>query len=243
MGMPPCQTKQHRCVPRWPILAHEKSPVTQALLPQMKYNRNFPLSSVYGPSKLLGAGYPDLYIEQGTLHIELLLRHYRSQQGPMYKCRLVTKSDRLALEHNVWCTNAPPTPPNTRMDPSDQQLSTRQSMPTQPSRLTVQPIREHNFALICTARSNKKYTATEINAINKCRIYMQAETLSDIYNIQGTALDNQVIYHFHKNPDPFTLLNPTLWSKQAPPGPKQWKIWNKFVHQEFTTSTKSNTLW
>lgn len=72
---------------------------------------------------------------------------------------------------------------------------------------------------------------------------MQAETLSDIYNIQGTALDNQVIYHFHKNPDPFTLLNPTLWSKQAPPGPKQWKIWNKFVHQEFTTSTKSNTLW
>lgn len=160
------------------------------------------------------------------------------------QCWLVTKSDRLALEHHVWCTNAPPTPPNTRMDPSDQQLSTRQSMPTQPSWLTVQHIREYGIALLRAACSNKKYTTTEINTINKCRIYMQAETLSDMCNIQGTALDNQGIYHLHKNPDPFTLWHPTgLWSKQAPPGPKQWKIWNTFVHQEFTTCTKSNTLW
>ena len=60
-----------------------KSPATQAFLNAYHYNRHFPLSATYGPTKMDGLGFRDMIVKHGAQHITLLFKHLRANDGPI----------------------------------------------------------------------------------------------------------------------------------------------------------------
>jgi hypothetical protein len=55
-----------------------QSAATRATLMKLGFNRNTAHRVVYGPSRYGGLGFRDLFVEQGTGQVEMLVRHLRA---------------------------------------------------------------------------------------------------------------------------------------------------------------------
>ena len=66
------------------------SPVLNACLSKMGYNRNMPCEVVYGPQAMFGIGMHDYYIEQGIHQLSTLVSHLwqDSETGQMMRIEL-----------------------------------------------------------------------------------------------------------------------------------------------------------
>jgi hypothetical protein len=62
------------------------------------------------------------------------------------------------------------------------------------------------------------YTESEIQGINRCRLYLQVECLLDICNADGVMLDPELL---EKAPI-VTSTSTIQWPYQGPPGPRSW---------------------
>jgi hypothetical protein len=66
--------------------------------------------------------------------------------------------------------------------------------------------------------------------INRCRLYLQVECLSDITTSDGTRITSEWISPTSKRSSRSTKS----WPIQGDPGPEAWKIWGNYLNQAFT---------
>jgi hypothetical protein len=86
------------------------SPVIQACLSKMGYNRNLPKEVVYGPKELFGYGIHDYYIEQGICQLTALVGHIRqnSETGRLMRIKLQWCQAQAGIaSHLLGDTSAP----------------------------------------------------------------------------------------------------------------------------------------
>jgi hypothetical protein len=104
---------------------------------------------------------------------------------------------------------------------------------------TVKPrTYRENDSYIMDDKSITKMSRKEQILINRCRIFLQVETISDIANAEGTHIKKAWFNPNDKKPSHSNLD----WPGQGDPGSEAWKIWKTFLTRTYTTNDMTNTL-
>jgi hypothetical protein len=81
------------------------------------------------------------------------------------------------------------------------------------------------------------YTDSETEGINRCRLYLQVECLSDICTAEGASLNPRL----RDKPPAVTSTSTIHWPRQGLPGPRSWAIWCRFL-KTYTRDSASDRL-
>jgi hypothetical protein len=101
---------------------------------------------------------------------------------------------------------------------------------------TVCPRRVHDHILMDDVLAGF-YTDSEIQGINRCRLYLQVECLSDICAADGVRLDPGI----QEKAPTVTSRSTIQWQCQGLPGPRSWAIRHRFL-KTYTRDSASNRL-
>jgi hypothetical protein len=166
-----------------------KSRVIHACLSKMGYNCNSPKEVVYGPSEFFGFGMHDYYIEQGIRQLTALVGHIRQD----------SETGRLMRIELQWCQVQAGTVKHLLGKPSDPInyietcwiMSIQDFLWTYGLRIdfTKTPIPvvqcDHDEFLMDALRVRGSCTATELQQMNACRMWLQVARVSDISSADG----------------------------------------------------------
>ena len=199
-----------------------------ALLPAMGCNRNMPREVVFGPQCMGGIGLRHLHIEQGSKQTLGCLRHLR-HSGP------VGKMIRIAMQwfqHLVGVSFSTFEHPGTTLSHAEGEwlMSVRTFLAASDCKLrvvglqTVERRRIQDRALMDDAIS-AGLPREMTRGINRVRLFLQVECLSDICTPDGTKLEDTM---WTANPS-LPSRTHKLWPRQAPPGPKSLESWKLFL--------------
>jgi hypothetical protein len=168
---------------------HITAPVIRACLSKMGYNCNSLKEVVYGPSELFGYGMHDYYIEQGIRQLTALVGHIRQD----------SETGRLMRIELQWCQVQSGTSKHLLGNPTDQIdyietcwiMSIRDFLRTYGPRIefTKTPIPvvqcNHDEFLMDALRVHGGCTATKLQRMNACRMWLQVARVSDISSADG----------------------------------------------------------
>ena len=193
------------------------------------YNRNSPLSVLFTPFHLGGAGFKHLYDIQGTGQILLFLSHWRfatSQLGKLL--RIVTKWVQYYLGTSQFFLDDVTTPlPHI---PTKWYTSLRNYLSDSDTQLKLAtPIsypfqREEDKQLMDVFITSGTFTPGEIVKLNYCRLYLNVHTVADITLADGLTLDATM------QKGTVSLLSSRSKHspiKQSRPPERVWMLWRK----------------
>ena len=217
-----------------------QSQFTMAILPRLGYNRNTPRAVMFAESTRGGAGLRHLFAEQGTRQIGALMFRLR-KETPLGKTILI----QLKWAQRICGTSIPIFQDTDRSLPhlGDEKwiLTLQQFLRLSDLTLLIPPIntpspqRINDRAIMDIVTTGKTYKPREIKIINRCRLHLRVETVSDITDASGDSLTLAAI-----------LCGPpqdsnTLWPCQ--PCPTTTAAWKKFTTSLCNehTHTNSNT--
>jgi hypothetical protein len=217
----------------------QRSPI-RALLSTMGFNRNMPLEVVFGPISHGGLGLRHLYVEQGCQKTSALLQHIRQQSrlGKMM-CMLIQWTQVTVGVGFAMLTEPWRTPPHAvgQWLPSlcaflaDSECSIEIS-----NTYTVCIRRVHDRILMEDAMSGN-FTDSEIRDINRCRVFLQVECLSDVCTADGLTTDPGL----QAQPPMVVSQSAIKWPRQGIPGPRSWATWRIFI-KTYTRDSTNNRL-
>ena len=202
----------------------------RALLAGMGYNRNMPSEVVYGPKQSAGIAMLGLFVFQGLSHVMYLIKHLRSPVSPLHNMLIILLAwyqqvagiSRSVLEdtRNLPHVEAP------WLDTTREFLrKTNSSVTTSHINLPT-PRRDHDETIMDLALE-LGYKPWEIRAINRCRIFLQVEFISDLATPSGTHLQDS-LYQF---PPAVSSVSTHLWPRQSCPEHKFWAQWRHLLRQ------------
>ena len=198
------------------------------IVPRCGFNRNTKREILYGPIELGGANFRHLYVEQGIGQVELFLKHWRlnSTAGKLlriavgwFQVQVGTSTSFLEDVH----TSLP------HLE-SKWLLSLREFLASIDAFLqldktgipTVQ--RTHDAHIMDSIMSSGQFTPAEIRRLNYCRLYLQAQTISDLALISGSSLDPaKLMGHLSERS---SIMHGIQINQQRPLAP-EWKLWRK----------------
>ena len=218
------------------------SPVLRACLTKMGYNCNMPKEVIYGPPELFGIGVHDYYIEQGVQQLVTLFGHIRQTSE-------TSKMMRIELQ---WCQVQAGTGKHLLADPTDEinYIETCWMMSIRDF------LRTYGLSIDLTATSLPKLqstkdeflmdairqrgggTATSMQRINACCMYLQVTRLSDITSANGKYLRKECLTGQMKHL--FRLA--TIWPRQGNPPKQWWRLWNRTLRQVFASDGTNTKL-
>jgi hypothetical protein len=206
-----------------------QSPVAQATLTGLGYHRRTPIAIAYGPPALGGIGLRHLFAEQGSLKVQALIQQIRcnTKLGDLMRTQLQwaqlvcgsssslledTKTTWPMLSDELWISSL-------RVFLSLSELSVRI-----PGINPVKLQREGDFAIMDAVQS-LHYCRRDIILINRCRIFLRVNTVSDICNAAGT----QVNYRMYKCDGSIRNDSSLNWPRQTRPGQTAITVWQRFL--------------
>jgi len=200
----------------------------QALLPKLHINRNTSRSIVFGGEMYGGIALPNIYITQGIDKLKLFLGHLRIQdrtgkliQIDMSFIQLLTGSGKLFLNQDEgrykWL--------EAGWLQSLWQFTSRYSLEfLYPDGWVPSKPREHDHFLMALFQKHKP-SLKIMSTLNRCRLYLQVLTLSDI-----TTADGRSILEEAKQGQPLPDRRSTLlWPAQGLPPKQDWNIWRQYL--------------
>ena len=224
-----------------PQLANIQSAPINALLPAMGYNRNMPRAVVFGPSYLGGIGLRHLYIEQGSKQIMACIRHlrHRGPVGRMLKIAMQWFQHLIGVSFSAFEKTKPALPHAE----GAWFLSLRRFLNDSVCQLqvigihTVQCRRQYDRVLMDDAIKSG-FSNGAIQGINRVRLFLQVECLSDICTPDGKRLEANLL------DEAPTLPSRThkLWPRQGPPGPKSREAWKMFLLNTYCGGTNGRLV-
>jgi len=201
-----------------------QSIILQALLPKLHINRHTARSIIHGPSELGGLALPQLYTTQGVDKLYLLLGHLRikDRTGDLIHSdftylQLLSGSGTFILNQDQknyrWVEQGWLTSIWAFINSSNLQLVyPNQWVPTLP--------RQHDKYLMEFFRS-LHLPHTTIEQLNRCRLYLQVVTVSDISSACGKYILPTI-----KTGNIVPARSSTLrWVTQGKPTKADWSIW------------------
>ena len=217
------------------------SPIHEIGLPQSRICRKFPKDLVYGSTDTLGLGLDDLYVDQGTSKVEILLEHLYADNmtGSLLRSALEWSSIHVGIGQNIFSLDfglyghlLPQSWIKTLW-----QFASEYKITLPSSEKNLQLHRRGDIYLM-EEYAHKGLRISELRAINKCRLFLQVTTLSDIIDGSGHRLCN-LAKNGHKNNDRPSYHQ---WPIQSNPGPADWRIWRKAMRQSFPRDDHGNII-
>jgi hypothetical protein len=91
------------------------------------------------------------------------------------------------------------------------------------------PLYRENDSLIMDSTTIKELSRKEQILVNRCRIFLQIENLSDITNAEGKQILSQYINNHPTKPS----RSRKKWPLQGDPGREAWNIWKRVISRAF----------
>ena len=211
-----------------------QSPVTHSILPAMGLNRHMPLEIVFGPKEIGGLGLRHLFAEQGTAKSIALLKHIRTSRdlGQALEIKLLWDQRIAGIGHSILSPpfdNCPQLIHEKWTTTLQEFLKQSQLEIIIPSHYTPTKKRTNDLILMdnINLKSGKinKVTAPAIMYINQCRLYLHAESLADICNVNGTEITKQA----YDCLEIAQLNDQELWPLINRPRPNNIETWQAFL--------------
>ena len=212
----------------------------RAIIGKCGFNRNTKRLIIYGPTSLGGCSFRHLATEQGLGQIQTCLKFSRTDSQPGRMLRIALAWVQLAAGTSVSLLTDVKTPlPHceskwflslrTYLNKIDGHLEL--GFPTVPP-----PQRVKDQYIMDIVLSSKKFKPEAIQLVNYCRLYLQAVTIADIAEANGTHLDPALL---RGSPSLLSSMTTLLWINQERPSEKAWGCWRRAC-QLF--STRNGTL-
>ena len=210
------------------------TPVYKVALPRMGVLPTLPLQYRYAPSRYQGIDLPNFEVEQLIQKITIFLMHgnQNTQIGNSITLCLEEIQLELGLMHNFFTT------PYNKFGHLTQRSWIRHLWEScSKHNITLRgkyamPVlqREHDIGLMDTLISSRTFSKQQEAAINRCRIYLQAVTLSDIVDGAGLSVSKQAYDGYR---DIFRVSKWT-WPNQERPPLKDWRLWRDAINYCWT---------
>ena len=174
-------------------------PATKKIAAKCGFARTMATEILYGPASLGGASFRECYIEQGIGQLQLFLRHWRNpdtQAGKMTRIAVHW----IQLHCGTGSSFLDDVETEIPHTPSKWYFSLREFLAHSHLRLRldedgVLPTqREHDEYIMDKVLASGKFKEkSDIRTINHCRLYLQAVTIADLANPEGTHLDTDML--------------------------------------------------
>ena len=203
----------------------------RALLPRSGYNRHMACEIRYGPAVLGGAGFKQLYIEQGALLLQQVYKYLNSPTTTIGRLLMMTISWTQAFLGISECFLTEVTRPIPPVGTSilldlRKFLNKIQGKLVLQTETTAKLLRQHDRFIMDIALQQTLWKQRHMLQINACRRYLQAQTLADITNMSGTRLQPSVITG---GPKTFDQHIRCAAFHQKRPGEFAWRTWRRFL--------------
>jgi hypothetical protein len=202
------------------------SPILQCCLPQMGVVRTLSHTLVHAPSKFLGLQIPNLFHSQGVAHIDRLLRFFKSHQLTGELLRHSAQALRLEVGCNGSLLELPFSTfgvlackswmKHTWFFLSDNKVSVHIDVPEF-------ELRRENDSLLIPLFVSLGYSGEKLVKLNKCRIFLQVVTLSDICCGDGQVLNHNAWHGIQS----LSQKQFYLWPNQGTLPYTFWEVWRE----------------
>jgi hypothetical protein len=220
------------------------SPLLKAALPAAGICRNFPRVLVFAPTKYQGLGVPNLYTEQGISHIFQCL-HHAHQQSNITGQLLRASLEQLQLELGL------PGYPFSHEFKSFGHLATTSWIKSLWQFLSdtaislhgqgpTLPLRRDNDLYLIQSFYDAGFRGASLQALNRCRLYLQATTLSDIATGSGCSIMH---WAWVGQQSRITHISSSYeWPVQHRPDARDWRIWQTALTSTFGVVASTRSL-
>ena len=208
-------------------------PILSAALSKTSISKNFPRHVLYGPQDHGSLGLHSLHTTQGAIHISKLQEYLAADTitGHLFRtsiefCKLHLGIGRnlFNLDYNTfaylvpdcWIKHTWPFAYNNHITIKDNVTSTI-------------PLLRDNDLYLMEAFINEGFSGITLHRINKCRLYLQVNTLSDIYNGYGNDYSTNAYQCIQDRTRP----SPLIWPVQPCPDIKSIKAWRSAIRKTF----------
>lgn len=198
------------------------------IAPRCGFNCHTKREILYGPLELGGANFRHLHVEQGIGQVGLFLRNWRLDSTAGKLLRIAVGWFQYQLGTSYWfLEKVDTTLPHLE---SKWLASLREFLHSIQSGLQldnpgIPPLQRcHDSHIMDAILEAKTFSASEIKRLNYCRLYLQAQTISDLTDVSGCYLD-RVKYEgrfFHNS-----SCTHGMWIHQKRPSSLEWKLWQR----------------
>jgi hypothetical protein len=215
--------------------------ILRPCLKKMGFNQSTPRSIIHAPQQYQGQGMPTLWCQQGTSQILMLIESLRTA-GPLQNMATILTE---WIHVFTGTTKHPFQSPRHTFPPLShgwsasllqflQQTDISLQFPTKPPVLR----REKDQILMDRAILYTR-NVEQLKNINHCRLFLQAETLSDICTAIGDRLHPIVLDHFMAQP---VSRSTKYFPIQAKPGHRPWMQFTAFLRSSFCGNSRAVEL-
>ena len=198
------------------------------MIPRCGFNRNTKREILYGPLELGGANFRHLYAQQGIKQVMLFITHWRQSSiaGKLLRIAVAWFQKQVGVSFSILDRVDVPLPhlESKWIGSLRQFLASIQGSLHLDDHLPPILQRFHDFNIMDAVIESKQFSAAEIRRINYCRLYLKAETVSDLTQIGGRHLDP------HKLRGEFSLMSSRTWDNsihQERPAELEWQLWRR----------------
>ena len=201
----------------------------QIIIPRCGFNRNTKREIMYGPLELGGASFRHLYTQQGIQQTMLFIKHWRQSSiaGRLLRIAMAWFQTQVGVSYSIMArvhTTALPHLESKWISSPRQFLASIQGSLQFDDHNPPALQRFHNFNVMDAILESNLFTASEIRCLNYCRLFLKAETIADLTQVNGRALDP------HKLQGAFSLMssvNNANFIHQERPAALEWKLWRR----------------
>jgi hypothetical protein len=216
-----------------------QSTILMALLPKLHINRHTARSIIHGPEELGGLDLPHIYATQGLGKLRLFLGHLRLQDrtatlihcdlallqllSGMGTCILNLQHGEFSWIESGWLTSL------------WEFITKIQFKLIYPSQWLPTLSRAGDFHLM-EVFSTLNLPHSAMTSLNRCRLYLQVITVSDIASADGTY----ILPQFRLGQPQDDRTSTLLWPIQGRPTRSEWQLWDQTLdhieqHQRLIT--------
>jgi hypothetical protein len=162
------------------------------LTSKCKFNGHFPHAAVFGSPYYGGMGWRHMYYEQGIQHVQILIKHLRTP-GPFQSLLQISLRWYQLLAGLSFAPLEYPAIPLPHLEHAFlncsrlflAQCRAKLVIPSIP----IKPLFRPHDSFIMEAVGTLKYTKGQAEQVNCCRLFLQADLLSEIATLSGTTID------------------------------------------------------
>ena len=100
------------------------------------------------------------------------------------------------------------------------------------------PLQRHQDCELMSSFANRGYSLEKLRTLNKCRLFLQVLTLSDLVPASGTSIQSHIM---EGRRDKYSSSK-YVWPQVNRPYLQSWKVWEEAIRDTFCVSMQSNRL-
>ena len=192
--------------------------------------RNFPRAVLYGPLRYQGLNLQNLYHTQSIRHIKDIVDQ-TWRDTPSAKL-LLANIEGIKLDAGIGGSIFKRGVPLTWLTSNNLWVTETLKFCQTYDITFAEPgaslkTKRENDSFLMEGFIAARASLTELKALNRCRIYMQVTTVSDISNGEGTKLHKNVF-----NRKKLGRRDTHVWPIQGYPPAADWRIWEHYIREE-----------